>query len=763
MPSDCIVPVVEVRNIREHPNADMLSIVEVLGYQLVTGLVEDPEGPIYRYFLEGERDARGRRIPANPDVPNGEEAVDEIRYSFRYKEGDRAVYFPADTLIPDKWAELFDVKHLLHGVDHDRVGRAKLRGEPSFGLIVELPEDNEWELGHNAAEFYDAKKYEPPPRSDPGDCAPYDSDIDPHFVTYTDIQNGKLLYTKFNEGEEVIATEKIHGCLKNTTRILMADGTTKSITSVAIGDEVLGVDESGRVAATPVTNVFNNGKADAWVKVSGPRRSCGRGSHHFSVICTPNHRFFAKNKDRYVAAQELESGDAILLLRSENDISPLHKQVILGKLLGDGSLHETTYSAALHFSHSEKQADYVDWSVRALSPICEIKREQVSGYGSRMICASTNFLPYIKKFAGSFLQDGNKSVPAWVEQELGPIGLAFWYMDDGSLSHHKDQEDRALFAVNGFDKKSCEVLQRALKKFGIDSVYYESAGSRLRLNAEAAEKLFLLIAPYVPKSMQYKLPVRYRGHAPWLPSCGQSYKPFLTEQLVTSVEMVACNKVKSNKYDLETETHNFFANSVLVHNSNSRIGIVNGSFAVGSRTTRKVDPFPEQDQEFLPDEMPAYKDFLFWSPIVDPGVRQLIVNILNDQEAYNANTVIVFGEIYGQGVQSLHYGQNKKKGYRAFDIYVDGRYLDYDDFKSQCDMAGVETAPVLYRGPFDLDKIKQVADGRSTLPGAKNIREGVVVRTAVERRDPALGRVVFKFIGTDYELSKHKKKDTTDL
>ena len=126
-------------------------------------------------------------------------------------------------------------------------------------------------------------------------------------------------------------------------------------------------------------------------------------------------------------------------------------------------------------------------------------------------------------------------------------------------------------------------------------------------------------------------------------------------------------------------------------------------------------------------------------------------------------TIIVFGEIYGAGVQSLHYGQKKEKGYRAFDIYVDGGFLDYDDFKSQCDAAGVETAPVLYRGPFDLEKIQAVADGKSTLPGADNIREGVVVRPIKERRDPKLGRVLLKFIGTEYELSKHKKKDTTDV
>lgn len=43
MASDLIVPVVEVRNVRIHPNADMLSLCVVLGYQMVIGLMEDTE------------------------------------------------------------------------------------------------------------------------------------------------------------------------------------------------------------------------------------------------------------------------------------------------------------------------------------------------------------------------------------------------------------------------------------------------------------------------------------------------------------------------------------------------------------------------------------------------------------------------------------------------------------------------------------------------------------------------------------------------
>ena len=393
MASDLIVPVVEVRNVRIHPNADMLSICEVLGYQMVNGLVEDPEGEIVRLFQRGMRDDRGRRIPA----AGGYEVVntEEVRYSYRYKDGDRAVYFAADTVLSDELAERYGVTHLLKG--GNRVGRARLRGEPSFGLIVEIPEGKDWALGQNVAEHFDVSKYVPPPRNDPGDNAPYDSEIDPHFVTYTDIQNGLILYDKFQEGEEVVATEKLHGC-------------------------------------------------------------------------------------------------------------------------------------------------------------------------------------------------------------------------------------------------------------------------------------------------------------------------------------------------------------------NSRLMRINGELVAGSRTTRKTD---------VPDGG-LYSDFLFWSPLANPNVGDLLEVF---QWRKSAQVVILFGEIYGQGVQSLHYGVGgkKEKGFRAFDIYVDGNYLDFDEFKALCDEFGVETTPVLYRGPFDLAKIKEVSSGKSTLPGADNIREGVVVRPVRERRDPALGRVCLKFISPDYDLSKHKQKDTTDV
>ena len=237
MASQCVVPIVELKNVREHPNASLLGLADVLGYQMIVALVEDPDGAISRWFLKDKRDEKGKRVPVLRSVTSlnlggsgkwvnlfyiedkdgvktrieNENDVEEIKFSFRHKEGQLCVYFPADVLIPAEWADRFGVRQLLKGKDKDRVGKIKLRGEPSFGLVVDIPEGQDWKVGDNAAEFFGAKKYEPPIRVGCGDAAPHDSRIDPYFEKFTDVQNGRIFTDVFKDGEEVVFTEKIHG------------------------------------------------------------------------------------------------------------------------------------------------------------------------------------------------------------------------------------------------------------------------------------------------------------------------------------------------------------------------------------------------------------------------------------------------------------------------------------------------------------------------------------------------------------------------
>lgn len=66
------------------------------------------------------------------------------------------------------------------------------------------------------------------------------------------------------------------------------------------------------------------------------------------------------------------------------------------------------------------------------------------------------------------------------------------------------------------------------------------------------------------------------------------------------------------------------------------------------------------------------------------------------------------------------------------------------------------SVPILYKGPYNLEVIKQFVDGPSTIKGAKNIREGVVVKTAIEKHKTGIGRCQMKIISNSY-LEKDNK------
>lgn len=134
-----------------------------------------------------------------------------------------------------------------------------------------------------------------------------------------------------------------------------------------------------------------------------------------------------------------------------------------------------------------------------------------------------------------------------------------------------------------------------------------------------------------------------------------------------------------------------------------------------------------------------------------------------------ARRVSLFGEVYGKGVQDLHYGKDashdESLGYVLFDIAVMGqagevRWLSHAEIDKLWSLtlgeAGLVVttprAPVVYEGPYDYETLAKLAEGRSLLdPGT--IREGVVVRPAVERRSEILGgRAIAKIVSEGYLL-----------
>jgi RNA ligase (TIGR02306 family) len=153
------------------------------------------------------------------------------------------------------------------------------------------------------------------------------------------------------------------------------------------------------------------------------------------------------------------------------------------------------------------------------------------------------------------------------------------------------------------------------------------------------------------------------------------------------------------------------------------------------------------------DDLDKWKQDWYFHVFVNyPSVEQL----LTDLYAEGHKQVILYGESYGP-VQSMHYGSPTDLKFAAFDILVDGKYLDYNRFTEICGKYGIPICPIVYSGPYSIQKAKEMAAG-NTLMGDTHIREGVVVKPVIERSSPRCGRVIFKVINDDYLLAKEPDK-----
>ena len=172
-----------------------------------------------------------------------------------------------------------------------------------------------------------------------------------------------------------------------------------------------------------------------------------------------------------------------------------------------------------------------------------------------------------------------------------------------------------------------------------------------------------------------------------------------------------------------------------IHGTNVRIGAIveDGQpvFMAGSRTLRRKQP----DTDF--------RHNIYWFPLSLPVVKNAIDALLQG----GAQQVVLYGEVFGPKIQSYDYGVNGLS-FRAFDLMIDGLFIDAGLFVQWCEANDINYAPILYKGPFSIKAIERVSNGVSYVGGSHG-REGVVVRPWTERDNPTIGRFILKYVGDD--------------
>lgn len=197
----------------------------------------------------------------------------------------------------------------------------------------------------------------------------------------------------------------------------------------------------------------------------------------------------------------------------ELEITPTAEQIILGSLLGDGCIVRKRTNCAITFNHSLVQNDYAFYKVNLLQregiymryeemPHCYTqgyirgRKLKDSGFARATSEVNVAFNRYRDEW---YVPE--KQVPDSITK-LGPLGLAIWYMDDGTIHYPTG----AYLSTNGFNHESQLKLVQVLKNnFDVTAHIHKNQNKEIIYITQKDRNKFLdIIRPYVIGSMKYK-------------------------------------------------------------------------------------------------------------------------------------------------------------------------------------------------------------------------------------------------------------------
>jgi recombination protein RecA len=465
------------------------------------------------------------------------------------------------------------------------------------------------------------------------------------------------------------------GCFSYNTRVTLADGSQQKIGTIVnqkLPVEVMTWDaDAGRIVGRKVTNWFDNGPADQFLQFT-VAKSGGNGRAQFAA--TRNH--LIQTPGGWREAGELIPGDRVVQAETAR-LSDQQWQVVLGGLLGDANLSPNRrgrHGVRLRLGHGAVQAPYLDWKVALLGNIDCSRRTNAQG----AVFADFTPLPELGELQEVvYLGDGKKHITWDYLKALTPLALAVWYMDDGSFAlrskglqaRTEGGSGRVEFCVEALSPGSRDRLVQYLKdSHGLDcSVTLRGARQKavLAFTTSSSARFQELVAPFVHPSMDYKLLPRHRGRFAVEP---QFVEPRSVPVPTRILDIHVKPPTRSmHRFDIEVEgTHNYFVDSVMVHNSPETTAggkalkfyasvrldvrrietLKDGQEAVGNRVRVKV-----VKNKVSPPFRQAEMDLMFGSGIsregglIDVGVEQGFVRKAGAWYTYD-------GDQLGQGKEN---------------------------------------------------------------------------------------------------------------
>jgi len=188
------------------------------------------------------------------------------------------------------------------------------------------------------------------------------------------------------------------------------------------------------------------------------------------------------------------------------------RQVLFGSLLGDGHLsinRRRGINALYSEIHSLKHASYLLWKKPFFEEISPLKITTASYFDKRTnktyyhMRLRTHVHPYLTELHNLVYIRNRKTVHPPILNQIDPLGLAVWYMDDGSYCY---KSRWSKIATCDFSLEENRLIKNYLEsRFNLKVTIYFHKWCLLYLNVQSTRTLFSIIEPYVPECMSYKL------------------------------------------------------------------------------------------------------------------------------------------------------------------------------------------------------------------------------------------------------------------
>ena len=198
------------------------------------------------------------------------------------------------------------------------------------------------------------------------------------------------------------------------------------------------------------------------------------------------------------------------------DLTGRTKQILLGGILGDGSLKIAKHYKNARYCerHSIKQKGYLNWKFSMLKPELQgslsVSLEDSKSFSThKKIIYQSRVSPSLTQLHHLTHQNNQKNIRRRWLNNLDALALAVWWCDDGNLNAHARQ---GVFCSDGFSYEEHTILARYLqtdwhiyckiikhkKPLGYDY--------RLQLDRKNLDSFLTLILPHMPvPSMIYKV------------------------------------------------------------------------------------------------------------------------------------------------------------------------------------------------------------------------------------------------------------------